>query len=303
MIINFRYHVVTLVAVFMALTVGIFIGSFLQGDDVVMEQQDLMIKKIEEQLTVLSEQNQQVQHDSELLKQQNAYYKQFEQNVFPFLAAGILPEHKVAIIITGEQKLPSSLTSNLNLAGAKVDLVLNIKNNLDLTDCSESVSEALGWNQDSAENNELPLTPDQIRSRLIPEIAQTVLNGDSNDLWNKLSNLNLIQAEGEASGGIREIILLGDNSEAMDMGTQIIDLPLIKYYNEASIRVCGSEISTVPVSHINEYQALGISTVDNLDYLSGQYAAILVLAGANGHYGIKTTAQSLIPDRSFLNSY
>ncbi|MCQ2559233.1 MAG: copper transporter [Clostridia bacterium] len=312
MIINFRYHVVTLVAIFMALTVGIFIGSFLQGDDVVMEQQELLVERIEDQLTVLNEENQQLQLDYELVKQQDAYFKQFEQNVFPFLVDGILTEHKVALINTGNQEIPASLSANLSLAGAKVDLVINIKDNLNLSDTS-ALLEKLNWTPANVLNPDLeagadsedstPITPDLVRSRLLQEIVRVILAGDQTGFWNKLNGLDLIETEGEASGSITTIILLGGNSSLKNSKLQTLDAPLIQYCNAAGVRVCGSETSTAPYSYMSDYQALGLSTVDNLDYLSGQYSAILVLAGANGNYGIKTTAQALIPDRSVLNSY
>lgn len=49
---------------------------------------------------------------------------------------------------------------------------------------------------------------------------------------------------------------------------------------------------------MKEYQHNHISTVDNIDTVPGQMAMVLALNGQSGHYGIKSTAQKLLPDLS-----
>ena len=51
--IDIRYHVATLAAIFIALGVGILIGSTLVGGDVLVEQQKKMIAQLETQFDVL----------------------------------------------------------------------------------------------------------------------------------------------------------------------------------------------------------------------------------------------------------
>ncbi|NLB18723.1 MAG: copper transporter, partial [Syntrophomonadaceae bacterium] len=53
--IDIRYHIATLIAVFVALGVGILIGSTLVSGDVLVEQQKKMITQLETQFNVLRE--------------------------------------------------------------------------------------------------------------------------------------------------------------------------------------------------------------------------------------------------------
>ena len=39
-----------------------------------------------------------------------------------------------------------------------------------------------------------------------------------------------------------------------------------------------------------------LSTVDNLDFVSGQVAMVFALVGAEGNFGVKGTADRLLPD-------
>jgi Copper transport outer membrane protein, MctB len=44
------------------------------------------------------------------------------------------------------------------------------------------------------------------------------------------------------------------------------------------------------------FDAVDIPTVDSVDLVSGRVAMVFVLLGAEGNYGIKETADQLLPD-------
>ena len=54
--IDLRYHIATIVALFLALAAGILIGSTIVGDDLLVEQQKKSIDRLEEQFLSLREQ-------------------------------------------------------------------------------------------------------------------------------------------------------------------------------------------------------------------------------------------------------
>ena len=54
--IDLRYHIATIIALFLALAVGILIGSTIVGDDLLVEQQKKSIDRLEEQFLSLREQ-------------------------------------------------------------------------------------------------------------------------------------------------------------------------------------------------------------------------------------------------------
>ena len=62
------------------------------------------------------------------------------------------------------------------------------------------------------------------------------------------------------------------------------------------VPVVGVELSNTEPSQVPWYKSQGISSVDDLDTLAGQAALVYALAGSHGAYGIKSSADSLLPD-------
>ena len=61
--------------------------------------------------------------------------------------------------------------------------------------------------------------------------------------------------------------------------------------------VVGAELTTTRPSQVPWYKAAGMSSVDDLDLLTGRtaLALALALAGDHGSFGVKRTAGSLLP--------
>ena len=57
----------------------------------------------------------------------------------------------------------------------------------------------------------------------------------------------------------------------------------------------GVELSGEPSSQVAWYKEKRLSSVDDLDTLAGQAALVYALAGDHGTFGVKSTAESLLP--------
>jgi hypothetical protein len=60
-------------------------------------------------------------------------------------------------------------------------------------------------------------------------------------------------------------------------------------------RVVGVESTDTQPSNIKWYNSLGLSTVDDINQYAGYYALVLVFNGAKGDYGYKKSADAVIP--------
>ncbi len=58
----------------------------------------------------------------------------------------------------------------------------------------------------------------------------------------------------------------------------------------------GVELTSTEPSQVPWYQSQDISSVDDLDTIAGQAALIYALAGSHGTYGMKSSADSLLPN-------
>jgi hypothetical protein len=63
----------------------------------------------------------------------------------------------------------------------------------------------------------------------------------------------------------------------------------------AGVPSVGVEVTSAEPSQVPWYQAQGISSVDDLDSTAGRAALAYALAGAHGSFGVKGTADSLLP--------
>ncbi len=57
----------------------------------------------------------------------------------------------------------------------------------------------------------------------------------------------------------------------------------------------GVELTGTEPSQVPWYESRNLSSVDDLDAPAGQAALVYALAGAHGAYGVKPTADSLLP--------
>ena len=58
----------------------------------------------------------------------------------------------------------------------------------------------------------------------------------------------------------------------------------------------GVELSDSDPSSIGFFESADLSSVDSVDLTSGRVALVYALAGAQGSFGIKTTADRLLPE-------
>ncbi|HAG08782.1 MAG TPA: copper transporter, partial [Desulfotomaculum sp.] len=79
MIINLRYHIASLVATFLALGIGILIGSIMLGNDTLVKQQQQLTRKLELQIEELRKKNEAVQAIMNNLEVSNDLKEQFEK--------------------------------------------------------------------------------------------------------------------------------------------------------------------------------------------------------------------------------
>ena len=95
---DIRYHISSLVAVFLALSIGILIGSTIIGDDLLINEQRQMIDRLEQDFVSLRKQIKSAQGELAFKRHMVGLYEQFAQEVFPVFARGRLEGRTFAII-------------------------------------------------------------------------------------------------------------------------------------------------------------------------------------------------------------
>ncbi len=286
MIIDYKYHIASLVAVFLALGIGILIGSTLLGNDALIDYQKQVTNGLENQLQSLRKANETVQVRANTLETDSNMHKQFEKQVLPVLAAGKLTGKNFAIVELNNFGFPPELSEIIKTAGGSVSSVTSVNATDDEKKTISTLQQELAW----------PVkTSDELYKRLGIEIANSIATGENKAVTSYLVEKELLKTSGEYGIPVDGIIIVGGSYKENNRNIQI-DFSLIDYFNELNISMVGVEETDVIFSSMKEYQRKHISTVDNIDTVPGQMAMVLALGGQPGHYGIKSTAQKLMPD-------
>ncbi|MFZ5644080.1 MAG: copper transporter [Bacillota bacterium] len=283
MYLNLKYHIASLVAVFLAMGLGILIGSALPGDDVLAVHQQQLAGKLEAKMYTLSQKNNSLQSKVNLLETENNIKSQFENQVLPALVFQKLKGRSISIIATSGNDMTEGLLKTLTLAGAEVKSI-NLLNFSAVRD-EDELLKILNWPSEDKT---------KIIEKLSHEVSKSIVEGHTENI-KKLEDENIVKVNGYYGVYLSDVILLGGSHEKGNQKARKIDSSIAKYFKERGINVYGIEESGVFYSYMNEYQKMGLTTVDNIDTIAGQVALVYAISGKPGHYGIKPTAKRLLP--------
>jgi Copper transport outer membrane protein, MctB len=314
-VINFRFHVVSLVAVFLALALGVVMGSTLIDRAIVdrlSSQIDSVKKRADEQRA-----------ENRTLRDQIKGLETFVAQSQPQVTARRL--NQIPVTVVAVRGVPAEdvkgATDILKQAGALVPGVLWIEDGLSSSDpgARAKLVQAMG---DSG------LATDDLRQVALEALGHRLATGArvATVSTPALSGIDTLVSLNEA--GLVSFDTLGGGSVSLDSwpaastrmllldGTQAhpppgtVSLPILRAAAAAGGRLALAEVfrptATVKargsvVRGIREDPALSrvISTVDDLDDLRGQVALTLAVqelgTGAAGHYGEGPGASSQLP--------
>ncbi|NMA55363.1 MAG: copper transporter [Firmicutes bacterium] len=273
MFINIRYLAITLIAVFIALGIGILIGFQLDSNDLILIQQHELIESLEETFEELTETNQALETKIKNLTQDLQRSQTFMEAIAGDYLHQRLLGQNIALVKTSSGLDYSPLTNILDSAGATITGSVTIADSIP----SQEQSEKAG----------------QSNPPLYTLIAAAIVDGDLNTLAD-LKQQNLVEAEGAFSVPPDFVIIAGGSRTPTDR-PELIDIPLIKEFKQRNIPVVGVESTEADYSYMDYYKKERISTVDNVDTIIGQTSLVLIMAGQEGNFGVKASAATLIP--------
>ncbi|MEW5762156.1 MAG: copper transporter [Bacillota bacterium] len=286
MIIDLRYHIVSLVAVFLALGIGILVGSTVLGGDTLVKQQEELAGRLEKHLEGLREENDALRAELDRVEKDKKFLNDFSHEVLPLLVADRLKGMKVAVIETATYELRQSVKPVLEAAGASVTATVTVAPGLAPEGTAKArLQQLTGWDN---------LGEGEIRRRLAAAIAQGIVAGP-NQITDFLTREGLLDVSGSWGAPVNAVVLVGGSFDRGNQPVREIDLELADFFWARGIPVYGVEESGVAYSYIKDYRRKCAATVDNIDMPAGQFALVMAMAGHPGNYGIKDTADRLVP--------
>lgn len=288
MLTSIKYYVLTVVSIFLALAIGIYIGFMFDAQDILMSQKEDIVTQLEERFDYLEEENKMVKEEIDKVTHENNQIKEFNRAIYSDVIKDKLNGIKIAIIETSDDYIYKGISQTLESAGADITSITTIKNilNSDMDLLKKTYEDA---NQiEDVDNNVLKLS--------IDSITQEIIMGQDNKVIESFKTEGLIDAYGEYLTPIDYVVIAGGRKEKDDARFDAIDKRIIDSCKKANIPVIGIEKESVEYSYIEKYKANRISSVDNVDTIIGKVALVLAIDGRPGNYGVKPSAESLVPN-------
>jgi hypothetical protein len=277
-----RYHVASLAAVFLALTVGILIGVGL-GDNVVGDAEENLRDSLEGDI-------EDAQAESDELREALALEQDFAATAFPALVGDVLRGRRIGVIALGglSGSLEEDITDALDPTGAELVEVAVVELPPDASELAAAVGPpfAKAGSNDSRLEQLAERLGTQIvrgRGRALEEVRGTLFSRSSGE-GGRLGGVVLTRAS------------LTDTDPAEDGSVDAFVSGLVQGVASVGRPTVSVEGSEAPQSFVGFFNDFDVATVDSIDLTAGKVAMVFALLGAEGDFGVKDSADSLLPE-------
>jgi hypothetical protein len=313
-VINFRYHVVSLTAVFLALAIGLVVGTAaLNGP---------LADSLNERVNGLTKQNQQLRDQVGQLQEDVSREEDFAAQAAPFMLGGTLTGRRVVVVTmpSADGKHADGVIEMLNIAGAKVtgkveirDKFTNPENNVALLDLAHEVMPTTVT--DPPRNSNGVETSSDLLAAVLLDHTPAVSAADQRAVLTAYKVQDYLAEAVPVTGTADAVIVVAGppyvDREAATKNAAVVTL--VTQFDEAGpIVLAGNGVAGDgnAVADVRDDPALGklVSTVDNVATPQGRVVTVLALVEQGrpgaigsvlpaGHYGTEPGSTSLMPKR------
>jgi hypothetical protein len=310
-VISFRYHIVSIVSVFLALAVGVALG----GGPLKGEVDNTLVQQVEADRRAKADLRSQIA----ALEAGNAFADDFAVRVAPTLLDGSLEGRPVTLLVLpgAEESSISSLTGMVEDAGGSVGGVVRAGEGLIDVGNRQLVDELSSQLLDGVNDVTVPddagtyerlgailaraVATDEDQGARVDDAANSILSG--------LSTADLMSPAGDLTRrGSLVLVVTGGGAESPTQreGAGAVVTALVDAIDEATDGVVlAGPISAARAGGVIEavrrevVTAQEVSTVDTVNRGAGRLVAIMALAeqadGRSGHYGSVDAADGVMP--------
>ncbi len=286
MALDYRYHLASIIAIFVSLLLGLLIGIGLAPNPSELNKVSAELKK-EYQETQAAREEELAQAEGEI-----AELKAVGKASVAGVIADKLTGRRIALVLNHEFRpdFVGDLRGLLTQAGATVISTTSVTRTF-VAMPEEERDRLIG---------QLLVTPSPgkaFRTKVAEAMAGELASVRSG-LLTRLAADGLVRTSPGAVYSQRPdlVVFVGGADSPKQASPEQIDAPFIAALQRLGVRVVACEMSTARLSCISHYKAQGATTVDNVDRLAGRLALVLALAGADGHFGTKESADQLLPE-------
>lgn len=277
-----RYHATSLIAVFLALAVGILVGAQFGGDALTSTRRDLehsLVGNLQDARSRSDELSAQLNRSNE-----------FGERVYPVLTREKLRGKRIGIVALGG--LPGGVTGDVEDAlaptGAKLVAVGVVREPVDVSglaaDLAKTRFAGLRRSPDALTELGTGLGRQLVLGGTLPEVVRGQLFSRASGTFGALDGVIVVRNQPQDMGPVQR----GKANQ--------LEAALMSGMTATRTPAVGIETTTTEPSSVSFFQANDLSSVDDVDLTAGQLATVFTMLGAEGSFGVKGSADRLLPD-------
>jgi hypothetical protein len=272
-----RYHVASLAAVFLALAVGILIGSEVGGDLLNSTRQDLE-RSLTEDLDAS-------RAEVRSLRDRLDKADEFGAAILPGVVGGRLEGARIGLV--GFGTLPGDVVGpveeSLRAAGATLAATGSVRNPPDRKALAASLK-GTRFSRVDSRGKTLSRYGRTIGRQLVT--GGPVLSATTPELFTESSG---------RFGRLDGVVLYRDEETVPGGGSGRLDRAILAGLGRTNADLAAVDLTGADGSALAWFREANVSTVDSIDLYSGRVALVYLLDGATGSFGVTDDADRLLP--------
>jgi hypothetical protein len=286
---DFRYHALSLVAVFLALAIGIVLGVTI-GNSFVTDAERALRGNLRADV-------EKAHSDAAQARSDLSGRDRMLDQIYPQMVDTRLGGERVAVVSWGP--LPNNVESGVRDAvsqgGGRIDSISVFDTPM------TALKRTLGNNvfaQETADDASLQALGRSLgrsiaAGGLMVESLESSFPDDFAGRYRRADAVAFYEApiptDASDAQGVKE---------REDDRARTIEAAMIDELSKHTIAVVGVEATNTDPSQIGRYKSLQLSSSDSVDKSGGRIALVFALAGAKGTFGFKSTADKPLPDEA-----
>jgi Copper transport outer membrane protein, MctB len=284
---DFRYHALSLAAVLFALALGVLLGVAIGDTNLVSSAKNGVVHNLNGELS-------QARSQVGTLHEQLTSEEAFSGALYPLAVHELLAGRTIGLMFLGNSsdQVNTLVRNAVAQAGAQLTTVVAVREPLDL----EGLAHGAAGTHYAGLASSAPLV-----ERFAEIVGRQLVSGGSlvdRELISRVRSSLLSAFDGQLTR-LEGLVVMRAQPTGMSAeqseAASALESGLLAGASAAGVPTVGVELTGTEPSQVAWYRGKKLPSVDDLDQLSGQAALDYALAGSPGTFGVKSTAESLLP--------
>jgi hypothetical protein len=280
---DFRYHALSLAAVLVAVVLGLLLGVAI-GDSGLGSSAERHIRDN------LRADVRKSSRRADVLERNIARKERFERDVYPLLVGGQLEGKRIGLVFLGKPSdaVAGHVRAALQETGGRLTSVVALREPVQAT--------AIAADAGGTRYAGIAERSDELTRDFGKRMGSQYVRGG--DLIRRVAPA-LFSSQAGTVGPVDAVVVFRDEPDLDGDAARVrdqLEQGFVEGARDAGAQGVGVETTATDPSQIPWYGDRGLSTVDDVDDTSGRAALVFAVAGADGDFGVKPSADALLPE-------